>query len=114
MKIAIPLAQGQLSLHFGHCDQFAIFDIDDNLKEVTNRVDMAPPGHEPGVLPRWLHENNVSIIIAGGMGQRAQQLFTQNNIKVVTGVGVSSQTPDELVSTYLQGNLETGSNICDH
>jgi len=112
MRIAIPLAQGKLSLHFGHCDQFAIFDIDDNLKEVINRKDAAPPGHEPGVLPRWLHENNVSVIIAGGMGQRAQQLFTQNDIEVV--IGASSGTPEELVSAYLENTLETGDNICDH
>jgi ATP-binding protein involved in chromosome partitioning len=112
MRIAIPLVQGKLSLHFGHCDQFAIFDIDDNLKKVINRKDAAPPGHEPGVLPQWLHENNVSVIIAGGMGQRAQQLFTQNDIEVV--IGASSGTPEELVSAYLQNTLETGDNICDH
>jgi len=112
MRIAIPLAQGKLSLHFGHCDQFAIFDIDDNLKKVINRKDAAPPAHEPGVLPRWLHENSVSVIIAGGMGQRAQQLFARNNIKVV--IGASAGSPEELVSAYLQDTLETGDNICDH
>jgi len=112
MRIAIPLVQGKLSLHFGHCDQFAIFDIDDNTSKVINRKDATPPGHEPGVLPRWLHENNVSVIIAGGMGQRAQQLFTQNDIKVVTGA--SGQAPEELVSAYLEDTLETGDNICDH
>ena len=112
MRIAIPLVQGKLSLHFGHCDQFAIFDIDDNLKKVINRKDAAPPGHEPGVLPRWLHENNVSVIIAGGMGQRAQQLFAQNDIEVV--IGAPSGMPEELVSAYLQNTLEAGDNICDH
>ena len=112
MRIAIPLAQGKLSLHFGHCDQFAIFDIDDNLKKVINRKDTTPPAHEPGVLPQWLHENNVSVIIAGGMGQRAQQLFEQNEVKVV--VGASSGTPEELVSAFLQDTLQTGDNICDH
>jgi len=112
MRIAVPLAQGKFSLHFGHCDQFAIFDIDDNIKKVVTRKDATPPGHEPGVLPRWLHENNVSVIIAGGMGQRAQQLFTQNNVKVV--IGASGQSPEELVSAYLENTLETGDNICDH
>jgi len=112
MRIAVPLAQGKLSLHFGHCDQFAIFDIDDNIKKVINRKDVTPPAPEPGVLPRWLHENNVSVIIAGGMGQRAQQLFTQDSIKVV--IGASGQSPEELVSAYLENTLETGDNICDH
>jgi predicted Fe-Mo cluster-binding NifX family protein/cellulose biosynthesis protein BcsQ len=112
MRIAIPLAQGKVSLHFGHCDQFAIFDIDDGIKKVINRKDATPPAHVPGVLPKWLHENNVGVIIAGGMGQRAQQLFAQNNIKVV--VGASDQTPEELVSAFLDNTLETGNNICDH
>jgi len=112
MRIAVPLAQGKLSLHFGHCDQFAIFDIDGETSKVTNRKDATPPAHEPGVLPRWLHENNVNVIIAGGMGQRAQQLFVQNNIKVV--IGASGQSPEELVSAYLRDTLETGDNICDH
>jgi len=112
MRIAVPLAQGKLSLHFGHCDQFAIFDVDDNIKKVINRKDATPPAHEPGVLPRWLHENNVSVIIAGGMGQRAQQLLAQNGIKVI--VGASDGSLEELVSAYLENTLETGDNICDH
>ena len=112
MRIAVPLAQGKLSLHFGHCDQFALFDVDENLKKTINRNDAVPPAHAPGVLPKWLHENNVNVIIAGGMGQRAQQLFAQNDIKVV--IGASSGSPEELVSAYLQDTLETGENICDH
>ena len=112
MRIAVPLVQGKLSLHFGHCDQCAIFDIDDNTKKVINRKDATPPGYEPGMLPKWLHENNVGVIIAGGMGQRAQQLFAQNDIKVV--IGASGQVPEELVSAFLENRLETGDNICDH
>jgi ATP-binding protein involved in chromosome partitioning len=112
MRIAIPVAQDRLSPHFGHCDQFAVFDIDDNLKKVISRNYIIPPAHEPGVLPKWLHENNVNVIIAGGMGQRAQQLFAQNDIEVV--IGATTSSPEELVSAYLGGTLETGDNICDH
>ena len=112
MRIAIPLAQGRLSLHFGHCDQFAVFDIDENISRVISREDATPPSYAPGALPKWLHENNVSVIIASGMGQRAQQLFAQNNIRVV--IGASGQAPEELVSAFLENRLETGDNICDH
>ena len=112
MKVAIPLAQGKLTLHFGHCEQFAIIDVNEETKEITSREDLTPPAHEPGVLPQWLHEQGVNVIIAGGMGQRAQQLFTQNDIKVI--VGASSDAPEELVAAYLQGTLETGNNACDH
>ena len=112
MRIAIPLAQGRLSMHFGHCEQFAIVTVDDESREITKREDMAPPGHEPGVLPKWLHEIGVNVIVAGGMGQRAQQLFTQNNINVV--VGAPDNTAEELVTQYITGRLQNGENICDH
>lgn len=110
MRIAIPLAQGRLSLHFGHCDQFAIFEIDN--EKITGRTDEIPPAHAPGVLPKWLHGMDVNVIIAGGMGQRAQQLFAQNDIEVV--IGAQAGTPEELISAYLQNTLATGENICDH
>ena len=112
MKIAIPLAAGQLCMHFGHCETFALVDVDDNNKEVSKMITLQPPTHQPGVLPRWLHEQGATVIIAGGMGQRAQQLFAQNGIEVV--VGASAQTPEKLVEAYVNNALQTGGTICDH
>ena len=112
MKIALPLAAGSLSLHFGHCDEFAIVEVDEKTKQISQTLKLQPPQHEPGALPRWLHEQGADVIIAGGMGRRAQQLFAQNNINVV--VGASAQSPEELVKAYLDGNLQTGDNFCDH
>ena len=112
MRIAIPLLEDKLSPHFGHCDQFAIIEVDDSSKRITNRQDLTPPAHEPGVLPKWLHGIGVNVIIAGGMGQRAQQLFVQNQIEVV--VGAPAEAPEDLVSAHLNGTLETSGNICDH
>ena len=112
MKIAIPIAGGKLCMHFGHCEEFAVIDVDADTKTITNKQLMTPPMHEPGVLPKWLAENGVNLIIAGGMGQRAQQLFVSNNIEVV--VGAPADEPESLVKTYLEGNLVTGDNICDH
>ena len=70
------------------------------------------PPHQPGLLPSWLHERGAGIIIAGGMGARAQELFAQKNIKVV--IGAPSETPEQIVKAFLGGSLETGVNICDH
>ena len=112
MKIAIPRANGRLSMHFGHCEQFALVEADEVTKKVGETEMLTPPGHEPGVLPAWLHEQGATVIIAGGMGQRAQQLFVQSGITVV--VGAPSETPDKIVSAYLDGALQTGDNICDH
>jgi predicted Fe-Mo cluster-binding NifX family protein len=110
MKIAIPLAAGRLCMHFGHCEQFALVEVDNGSANRTSLV--TPPPHEPGLLPRWLHEQGVTLVIAGGMGQRAQQLFAQNGVKVV--VGAPAETPEALVSGYLSGTLQCGGNTCDH
>ena len=112
MKIAIPVANGQLSAHFGHCDEFVLLEADQQGQKIIGKsVHRAPP-HEPGLLPRWLHELGADVIIAGGMGQRAQQLFTQNGITVV--IGASVEPPEQLATAYLSGTLQTGENICDH
>ena len=112
MKIAIPTAQGRLAMHFGHCEVFRIFDIDDDTKEVTAVRDLIPPAHEPGVLPRWLAEQGAHCIIAGGMGSRAQSLFVQNNIQVVTGA--PAEEPEKIIDDFLRNALETGENACSH
>ena len=112
MRIAIPLTGGKLSQHFGHCEQFAIIDVDNGSKSIKNQELVSPPPHEPGVLPKWLAGLQVELIIAGGMGQRAQQLFAQNGIDVV--VGAADNTPQELALQYLTGQLQCGRNICDH
>jgi len=112
MKIAIPLAGGRLSDHFGHCEQFALIETDPATKTVLGQTFVTPPPHEPQVLPRWLHEQGVHIIIAGGMGQMAKQLFAQNGIHVV--VGAPREKPQELAMRYLEQRLTTGDNACDN
>jgi ATP-binding protein involved in chromosome partitioning len=112
MKIAIPLAGGRLCMHFGHCETFALIDVDMEKKEIVGRTEVTPPPHEPGVLPRWLSEQGATAILAGGMGQRAQGLFAEQKIQVM--VGLPAETPDALVKQYLAGTLQAGENVCDH
>jgi predicted Fe-Mo cluster-binding NifX family protein len=112
MKIAIPLAEGKLSMHFGHCERFVLVDADPATKSIRAREDLPAPKHEPGLLPRWLAERGAQLIIAGGMGGRAQQLFSQHGIQVV--VGAPAEAPEALVAAYLEGSLKSGENVCDH
>lgn len=111
-RIAVPITNGVLSSHFGHCEHFAIFDVDSDGKSIINRKQVTPPPHEPGSFPKWLHEQGVNYIIAAGMGSRAQSLFAQNDINVV--VGAVSDTSDNVVESFLAGTLSTGENVCDH
>jgi Mrp family chromosome partitioning ATPase/predicted Fe-Mo cluster-binding NifX family protein len=112
MRIAIPIANGSLATHFGHCEQFSLLDVDEKTKQITAQQLLTPPPHEPGVLPRWLREQGATVIIAGGMGQRAQGLFAENGIKVV--IGAPAESPEKLVAAYLAGTLVSGENLCDH
>jgi Mrp family chromosome partitioning ATPase/predicted Fe-Mo cluster-binding NifX family protein len=112
MKIAIPVTAGRLSSHFGHCEKFVLFDVAEDGKAIGTRQDLTPPPHEPGTFPKWLHEQGATVIIAGGMGSRAQSLFDQNGIRVV--VGAASGEPEFLVRSFLDGGLATGPNACDH
>ena len=110
MKVAVPTLNGELCMHFGHCQQFILIDIED--EKIKNVESATPPPHAPGVLPAWLHEQGANVIIASGMGMRAQNLFRQNGIEVVVGAPVSS--PEEIVKQYVSGTLEAGDNVCDH
>jgi ATP-binding protein involved in chromosome partitioning len=112
LKIAVPVTSGVLSSHFGHCEHFVLFDVEADGKTIARREVLTPPPHEPGTFPRWLHEQGATIIIAGGMGSRAQSLFDQNGIRVVVGASVAE--PDALVRDFLDGRLATGANVCDH
>jgi len=112
MKIAIPCAEGELCMHFGHCQQFALVDVDEEAKTVTGTTMLTPPAHEPGVLPRWLAEQGATLVIAGGMGMRAQQIFGANGIEVLTGA--SPAAPEAVAKAYLAGSLASGPNACDH
>jgi len=110
MKFAIPMAGGRLTLHFGHCQEFAIIEVKDN--QIVSKEILLPPPHEPGVLPQWLHSLGANVIIAGGMGNRAIDLFNQAGIEVVTGA--EAEEPETLVKNYLDNSLVIGENACDH
>ena len=107
---AIPVVKESLTAHFGHCENFAIIETENNTILSINFV--TPPFHQPGVYPKYLADQGVDIIISGGMGMKAQNLFAMNNIEVC--VGVNSGSPRELVEQYLQDELQTGQNLCDH
>jgi len=112
MRYAVPVSGGKLATHFGHCEQFALIEVDETTKTIVNREFVASPGHEPGLLPVWLAEQGVSVIVASGMGSRAQSLFRQNRIDVI--INVVGGNPEELVLGHINGTLEVGDDVCDH
>jgi predicted Fe-Mo cluster-binding NifX family protein len=108
--IAIPLENGQLCSHFGHCEQFAILETESG--NIVSEKLITPPPHEPGLLPAWIAQKGVTDVIAGGMGQRAIVLFNEQKINVFVGAPVKN--PKELVTDFLTNKLDVGANYCDH
>ncbi len=107
---AIPTMAGKSCAHFGHCQSFAVVQVDGNEMGEISFLD--PPAHQPGTYPRFLADQGVNIVIAGGMGVMAQGLFRDNNIEVHMGVGV--EEPRTLVEQFLRNELQAGDNLCNH
>ncbi len=112
MKIAIPTAEGKLCMHFGHCEAFTLIEVDSEGKKIVSTTMVDAPPHEPGLLPRWLSEKGVNCVIAGGMGARAVSLFNERGVNVITGA--ASDSPENVVTAFLENRLSTGPNACDH
>lgn len=108
--IAIPLENGVLCSHFGHCQQFAIVTVQDN--KIVDIKEVTPPAHEPGLYPRWVASFQVTDVIAGGMGQKAIQLFNQQNINAFVGGPI--KTAKQIVEDFIAGNLSLSANFCNH
>ncbi|MGI6558163.1 MAG: NifB/NifX family molybdenum-iron cluster-binding protein [Limnochordia bacterium] len=109
MKIAIATANGAVSPHFGHCPEFTLALVEKG--QVKEMETLPSPGHRPGVLPEFLAEQGASVVIAGGMGARAQELFRAKDIETIIG----AQGPvREVLAAYLAGSLQVGEDACDH
>lgn len=95
--------------HFGHTKEFAIYTIEEN--NITDIKFVTPPPHEPGVLPRFLGQLGIDVIITGGMGRMAVSLFHQQDIDVILG---AQGRIDTNLQEYVGGTLESTGTTCNH
>ncbi len=110
LRIALPTTdQKTVDEHFGHCTGFAVFDVG-GTENLSMEFLNAPP-HAPGVLPAFLAELNVDVIITGGMGQRAISLFAEAGIEVILG---ASGGIEENLREYLGGEMVSQGSPCRH
>ncbi len=109
MRIAIPCDKSRVASHFGRCEGYAIFDIED--RRILRKEVIANPGHEPGFLPEFLAEKGVQKIICCGIGPRALQLFESLGIEVIAGVEGSV---DEVIREFIEGKLKGDFSKCEH
>ena len=107
MRIAVASEKDMVTEHFGHCENFNIFDIENN--EIVKMDSIPNPGHKPGFLPNYLNDLGVNVIISGGMGGGAVQIFTEKSIEIVVGASGNAQ---EAVKAFLSGNLKSTGSVC--
>lgn len=107
LKIAIASEGENVTEHFGHCLNFNVYETEG--KEIVKHLSIPNPGHRPGFLPVFLHELGVNVIISGGMGGGAIDLFNEKNIEVIVGATGNSETA---VKAYLEGNLKSTGSVC--
>ena len=108
--IVIPVTEEILSSHFGHCEKF-YFAVEEN-NQIVEEYTQIPPEHEPGLYPKWVKAQGGDLVIAGGMGQKARDLFAQNGVEVI--VGAPTIAPRQVAEAFLNGTLETTANSCNH
>ena len=111
MIIAIPVENGRLHGHFGGCREFALVEVDEDKRLTLNTTIVSPPEHQPGLFPRWLREQGVQVVIAGGIGRRALAIFAEQGIAVRAGAADASIAP--LVASYLGGQLTETPDSCE-
>jgi len=116
MRIAIASddqegLKGQMSAHFGRCPFYTVVDVEDGQ---VLRVEVVEnpyyQSHVPGMVPQFIKSLGAHVIIAGGMGPRAIEMFEQFGIEVVTTGG--SAPVDEVLGTFLEGSLR-GARACE-
>jgi predicted Fe-Mo cluster-binding NifX family protein len=107
LRVAISTDGDYVSAHFGRCPAFTIVDIKNGM--VTNTILIENPGHQPGVIPQFLHQKGVECIVAGGMGMRARGFFDEMGISAV--LGVSGRIADVLEDLE-NGTLKGGESLC--
>lgn len=107
IRIAVASDNGLVTEHFGHCEEFVVFDTQNN--QIINSEGIANPGHRPGFLPNFLNDMGVNVIISGGMGGGAVEIFNENNIEVIVG---AKGNPKAATEAYLQGSLKSTGSVC--
>ena len=107
MRIAVASEGKNVTEHFGHCEGFLIYDAENG--KILQEEMVANPGHKPGFLPNFLADRGVKVIISGGMGGGAIDIFNERDVEVIVG---ASGVARNAVESYLKGELVTTGSVC--
>lgn len=103
IKIAIPMAGGHFSAHFGGAREFLVFEADRPVGSVGAGVLLSAPEHKPGSLPEWLVIQKMDAVIASAIGERALLMLADAGIETYLSGG--ELDPSKLATACLLGKL---------
>ena len=110
MKLAVTYENGQVFQHFGHCEQFKVYSVEEGSVRSSQVVSAAGSGH--GALAGFLQNLGVDTLICGGIGGGARTALAQAGIELYPG---ASGNADEAVDALLKGNLAYDPDtMCNH
>ena len=109
MKIAVTQDNGKVFQHFGKTESFKVYEVEDNKVVSSKVIDSNGTGH--GALAGLLAEQGVNVLICGGIGGGAQAALTEAGIELCAG---AKGNVDQVVESYLKGELEPSGANCDH
>ncbi len=112
LRIGMPTSGGKLNAHFGRSDELTIYDLKLPEKSIVNKDIVKMPPHEEGSFPNFVKQNNVNLLIVGGIGPKAIEILEQNGVDVLKGV--SEDDPESIIRLYIDGKLKDSDNDCDH
>jgi len=111
MKIALPTRQNIIDSHFGHCEYYTIFTVDNNTKEIVNEETLASPagcGCKSNIATT-LSEIGVEIMLTGNMGEGAVRVLNNSGIEVLRGCSGDVKT---VALNWLEGSLTDSGDSC--
>ena len=106
--VAVSVDNKDVSMHFGRCEKYCLYEIED--KHIVKKTEIKNPGHQPFFLPKFLSEKKVNVLITGGIGPRAIELFKKLNIKIITNV---EGKIEKVISDYLSGKIKENVDPCE-
>lgn len=110
MKIAVTYENGQIFQHFGHTEQFKVYDIEDG--KIVSHAVVNTNGSGHGALAGFLSGINAQALICGGIGGGAKQALAQAGIELYCGCSGSC---DDAVNDFIAGSLRYNPDTtCSH
>ena len=109
MKIAVPFANGEVFQHFGHTENFKLYEIEAGQVVSSQIIDTNGSGHE--ALANFLASISVGVVLCGGIGAGAQAALADAGIEICSG---AQGDADAAVNAYLNGEIVSAGVNCDH